>query len=286
MPIDAAVIGASTQAFTQDVDARWLMAYAAGVGDVNPLYFDTSGYRVIAHPMFPVCLEWPVNLASQKLPGYSSLTPAEVARAVHAAHDLHLFRPICAGDRLVTRATVVSVDAIKPGLAVTARIDTVDEHARLVSRTYQISILRKVAITGDQPTIESAPATPWSQDPAGPTRQICVPIAAGSAHVYTECSRIWNPIHTDRQVALDAGLPGVVLHGTATLAMAVTRLVDECLAGDPTRVRRLGGRFTAMVPLPSMLTLDVLGQERGTIWFRVNVDGGEPAISQGFLCYE
>ena len=34
-------------------------------------------------------------------------------------------------------------------------------------------------------------------------------------HVYTECARIWNPIHTDLAVARAAGLPGPILHGTA-----------------------------------------------------------------------
>jgi hypothetical protein len=48
-----------------------------------------------------------------------------------------------------------------------------------------------------------------------------VPLAATAAHVYTECARIWNPIHSDAAVASGAGLPGIILHGTATLALAV-----------------------------------------------------------------
>ena len=42
-----------------------------------------------------------------------------------------------------------------------------------------------------------------------------VPISALAAHVYTECARIWNPVHTDTAVADRAGLPGLILHGTA-----------------------------------------------------------------------
>ena len=45
-----------------EVDARWTMAYAAALGDVMPCYMDTVG-GVIAHPMFPVCIEWPVQVA-------------------------------------------------------------------------------------------------------------------------------------------------------------------------------------------------------------------------------
>ena len=45
-----------------EVDARWTMAYAAALGDVMPCYMDTVG-GVIAHPLFPVCIEWPVQVA-------------------------------------------------------------------------------------------------------------------------------------------------------------------------------------------------------------------------------
>src|SRR5712691_1422061 len=38
-----------------------------------------------------------------------------------------------------------------------------------------------------------------------------VPIAALAAHVYTECVRIWNPLHTDTAVAAHAGLPGLIV---------------------------------------------------------------------------
>jgi len=286
MPLDVSIVGQSTSPVVHDVDARWLMAYAAGIGDLNPRYLDTQAHPVVAHPVFPVCLEWPVNLASGQLSGYRSLTAAEAARSVHAAHDLHLIRPIRAGERLTTRATVTNLAAVKPGAAVTTRLDTIDDGGLLVCRTYQQTILRDVGIGGAPPCIEAAPPTPGLPDLAGAVDRISIPVSAGAAHVYTECARIWNPIHTDRQVALAAGLPDIILHGTATLALAVTRLVDTYLAGDPTRVRRLGGRFTAMVPMPSTLALEALAREPGTLCFLVRAEGGRPAFDHGFLCYE
>jgi acyl dehydratase len=279
------MVGASTPAITHAVDARWLMAYAAGLGDLNPRYLDTQTHPVIAHPVFPVCLEWPAILSSRHLPGYESATPAEGARGVHAAHDLHLFRPIRAGDRLTTHATVIGLEQIKPGAAQTTRLDTVDASGALVCRTYQLGISRNVDVIGPAATAETPPELPRQKNAVSELRRFPIAVAAGAAHVYTECARIWNPIHTDRKVALAAGLPDIILHGTATMALAVTRLVDEYLAGDPTRVRRLGGRFTAMVLMPSTLTLEVLGHESGTVFFSVKTQDDEPAFSQGFLCY-
>ena len=285
MPLDTAMVGASTEAITHDVDARWIMAYAAGIDDRNPRYLDTQAHTVVAHPVFPVCLEWPVILTSRRLPGYETVTAQESARGVHAAHDLHIYKPIVAGMRLTTRATVFGLERIKPGAAQTTRLDTVDQTGALVCRTYQLGISRGVDVTGPPTRAEAAPDTPRRDTASAPLQRIPIPVPATAAHVYTECARIWNPIHTDRKVALAAGLPDIILHGTATMALAVTRLVDEYLGGEATRVRRLGGRFTAMVPMPSTLTLEVLGDAGGTLFFTVHTEDGQPAFSQGFLCY-
>jgi hypothetical protein len=37
--------------------------------------------------------------------------------------------------------------------------------------------------------------------------------------------------------------------------------------------------------MPSTLTLEVSGDERSTLFFRVLTQDGQPAFSQGFLCY-
>jgi len=286
MPLHASVVGASTEPVDHAVDARWIMAYAAGIGDSNPRYLDTQAHTVVAHPAFPVCLEWPAILASRGLPGYASMTPEEAARGVHAAHDLHIYRPIRAGDRLSTAATVIDVKPIKPGAALTLRLDTTDRvTGELVCRTYQLGISRGVEVIGNAESLELPPALPTRDAPAAPSHRWELPVRAGAAHVYTECARIWNPIHTDRAVALAAGLPDLILHGTATMAMAVSRLVDEYLDGDCTRARRLGGRFTAMVLMPSTLVVEVVAEQNGAVLFEVRTGDGRPAFSDGFFCY-
>jgi acyl dehydratase len=83
-----------------------------------------------------------------------------------------------------------------------------------------------------------------------------------------------------------AGLPDIILHGTATLALAISRLVGACLDGDPTRVTRLGGRFSAMVLMPSTLTLVLHRDLDGEISFTMFNEQGERAISHGFLCHK
>jgi acyl dehydratase len=282
MPLNTEILGAATAPLQHCVDARWLMAYAAGLGDLNPRYMDTQDQAVIGHPVFPVCLEWPVILNTRDMAGAQSLTAAESARGVHAAHDLHIYRPVRDGDKLNTQATMIGVHPIKPGAAYTMRLDTTDGTGELVARTYQLGIYRGVEIVGAAGATEQAPELPRLAQLDDPdTFSIFVP--AGSAHTYTECARIWNPIHTDRAVALSAGLPDIILHGTATLALAVSKIVDFYADGDATRVSRLGGRFSAMVLMPSTITLQARRVD-DVVSFQVLTDKAQPAISSGFVC--
>ena len=286
MPLNTRLVGKSTDPFVHSVSDRWLMAYAAGIGDMNPRYLDTGAQTVVAHPMFPVCLEWPAVLAAGRLPGHEASTAKERARGVHAAHDVRIHRPIRAGMRLVTRATVAGIEAKAPGAVHTTRLDTVDEASgELIARSFNIGIYRGVAIEGE-PRVDDAPPPPIGAATSGRGAVWQLDVPANAAHVYTECARIWNPIHTDRAFALSAGLPDIILHGTATMAMAVSKLVDECLDGDPTRVRRLGGRFAAMVLMPSTLTLEVTGMTDRAVFYELRNGDGQPAIRGGYMAFQ
>ena len=285
MPLHSDLVGARTDALTHDVDARWLMAYAAALGDFNPLYVDTEANTVVAHPVFPVCVEWPVNLLRPQGSGAPLPNLEESARAVHGAHDLHLHRPIAAGEKLTTQATVVAVRASRAGAVSITRLDTNDAiSGELVARTYQSALYRGVAVEGADQSSEEVPALPELAKVDG-ARCHEIDVPEGAAHTYTECARIWNPIHTDRAVALAAGLPDIILHGTATLARAVTHVVNAYADGLPMRVTRLGCRFSAMVLMPSTLTLESR-VDGNVISYQVRTAADELALSEGFVCLD
>ncbi len=87
--------------------------------------------------------------------------------------------------------------------------------------------------------------------------------------------------------ARQVGLPGIILQGTATLALAVTELVNRELGGEAGRVRAVSCRFTGMV-LPGtdisvrLLAKDESGGERG-LFFEVRNGNGERAVSDGYV---
>ncbi len=285
MPVHAEIVGAVSEALTHKIDSRWLMAYAAGLGDLNPRYMDTEAHSVVAHPVFPVCLEWAVQLTLGNLKGVPLPTAEEAARGVHGSHDLHLFRQIKAGTTLSTQSTYIDLKDTRAGAVTTMRLDTRDQETNeLMATTYQSGVYRGVATAGGNKNIEPLPALPNWHLPETPD-STAIYIAEGAAHVYTECARIWNPIHSDKAYARAAGLPDIILHGTASLALSITEVVNRYADGDPARVKRLGGRFASMVFMPSTVTLES-HREAGIVSFQLKTETGDIAIRNGFVCLE
>ena len=275
----ADIVGASVGPLRTVVDARWLMAYAAALGETDPRYFDTlaaGGPR--AHPVFPVCYEWPAAVALRD----RTVAPGLQPLGVHATHHLVLHRPPRAGDSLRTTARVLEVAPRRAGTLVVSRFETVDAGGNPVSTTDYASVYRGVALA----VAEERPA---GRDAGGAREdgrvrwQEAVEVGATAGHIYTECARIWNPIHTDVALARAAGLPGPILHGTATLALAVSRVVRRDLGGDPARVAEIRGRFSGMVWLPSSFTVRGRGHDGGGIAFDAIGPDGAPVLSQGVV---
>jgi len=292
MPLDSSLVGTKVGPVEAEIDARWTMAYAACLDDFLPCYMDTRrADGVIAHPLFPVCFEWPAAGAIRtKL--RAAMAPGEPARGVHATHHTILHRPIVHRAnrpplRLLTTAEVMGIERRTPGAFDLVKFDTVDHSGLPICTTYYGSLYRQVEVAGgDRPATYPSPPRP-SAAPSRPRAEIPLAIGAGLAHIYTECARIWNPVHTDAAVAASAGLPGLILHGTATLALAVSAIVKAEAGDEPARVAEIAGRFGAMVLMPSKVTLRIQSREscdRGDAVFfeALNAEGGR-AIRDGVV---
>jgi acyl dehydratase len=248
------------------------MAYSAGLGEPDPRYFDTSlGERLLSHPLFPVCYEWPVSQPIRHIPALTAFFPL----LVHAEHDLVIHRPAHPGDRLKTVARIDAVIPRKPGAFVVFAFETRDAAGGRVSQTRFGALYRGVAVEGQA---RGEPIElPGQAQQMRSMGEVAVP--ANAAHVYTECARIWNPIHTDVAHAHAAGLPDIILHGTATLAVSVSQVLRTTRTA-PNRVRRIRCRFTGMVLMPSKLTVQGREEANGAD-FETRGPKGETVIGRG-----
>jgi acyl dehydratase len=273
--IDAGIVGVTIAPRVSTIDARWLMAYAAALGETDPRYYDTTAAGgPLAHPLFPVCYEWPAALALRA----KTIDDALSSLGVHVWHRLVLRRAPRAGDELRTSAQVIGVQRRMRGTLVVVRFTTVDRGGASVSVTDYGSLYRGVALSG----ADTGPAWERADDDAAVVRWTDeIAVGPQAAHVYTEGARIYNPIHTDIAAARAAGLSGLILHGTATLALAVSRVLARDLAGDPTAVRGVAGRFTGMVPMPATLSVRGRDARDGRLTFDVVDAGGRRVLTDG-----
>jgi acyl dehydratase len=257
LKIASDIVGIETGPREVQVDRRWLMAYSAGLGET-----------AYPHPLFPVCYEWPANRALREATGLQALN----AQLVHAQHDLTIHRKPAA-ETLLVAGKVIAVSQRRPGAFVVMRMEARGANGDKVSTTDYGMLYRGVALEGGERSVAAL------DDPPKHAKELPVigevPVSATAAHVYTECARIWNPIHTDVEYARAAGLPDIILHGTATLALSVSLLRN--LVEKPKRIRC---RFAGMVLMPSTLTVRA-SRDGDAVAFETRNDRGETVIERG-----
>lgn len=236
------------------VHERYLRAFAAGVGDLSPALFDLdSPAGIVAHPVYPVCLEWPLILAGP--PGLG-LDDDAVHAGLHVSHEIAWTRPIRPGDTLRTTLRVETLQQRSVGVLAIFALATTGDDGEPVVESHQ-GVLYRGSTLGVAPIGSETPRPP-APAPTGALHEVAgFRVEPADAVVYSECSGIWNPIHTDPRAARLADLPHPVLHGTATLARTISAVVGSRLGGDPTRVARIACRFTAPIATGDEATVAV-----------------------------
>jgi acyl dehydratase len=279
MPIRAAAVGQEIGPYAFEITTRSALAYAAGLGETADVYFDDARPEgIIAPPMMVIPLEWPASRDLRETPAFGA-TDEERQRVVHAEQDTQIHQPLRPGMRVKSTGRLVAVKRVKPGALTISRLSLETTDGDPIATSYSTAIYRGVDIDGDDCIEDQPPAWP-EQQPSGAWAEKPVSIARQLPHIYTECADIWSPIHTERAVALGAGLPDIILHGTCTLALAIKELVIERSGGDPLLLKRFACRFTGMVIPGTDIQVRHAATPRGSVFEVLNADG-DLAISRG-----
>ncbi len=265
-----------------EIDTRWIMSYAAGIGSDAAMYMDdVRPGGIVAPPAFVVALEWPVMMSSAYLQAIGRTEATAFDALVHGFQDSSFHRPIRPADRLAVSGRIVAVRTTRAGTLVTTRIATVDAgDGTPVAEGWFGAMYRDTRLDGAGGSVTELPGLrPERGLPPGAVVTETIAIPRGQAHVYTECARIWNPLHTERGFALASGLPDIILHGTCTWAMALQRIIDRYRADRPLPLRRAATRFTRMVVPGTTVVLEHLEPDpNATVAFAVRNAASEVAL--------
>ena len=282
MPVRASAIGTRFGERTVNVTPRMMLAYAAAIGETDPMTFnDADSGTFLAPPQFCVSLEWP-TVSDDGIQTLLGTTPRESLQTLHVGQDSFFHQAVVSGQRLKIHGTVMEVRATKSGALTVSKLETIDDRTgEPVVSSWTTALMRGVAVEGENQCLEQAPGA--SRESFSELQVMEIPVSREMPHIYSECSGIWNPIHTERKVALSVGLSDIILHGTATWALAGKEIIRHYADGDPRRLRRLGGRFGAVIVPGTSITLEhgLSDQTDSTICFSVRNGEGDQAIAGG-----
>jgi acyl dehydratase len=230
---DLDAVGRPGEPHRYDVTEQALRAYA-----------EATGGRA-AGPVFAIVPAW------DTIPAASRSVASDEARRriVHAGQDVHLHAPIEAGMTLITTATPIGVFARRSGTALVIRAATRAD-GQSVAEQYVTELFRGLEAAEDRG--EPAPDVPEGERDGEP-RETTFEVARDQAERYAEASGDHNPIHLDEDAARAVGLPGRILHGLCTMALA-GRAVEQVAGREPSR---LAVRFSAPVALGATVTTRV-----------------------------
>lgn len=287
MELDPGLAGTLLKEFETTVNWRDTMNYAAALDYSNEMYYDDlDESNLIAPPMFSVALTWKILGRVWEFLDPDIFPMEIISRQVHHTEYLEFHRPIRPGQELTIRGQVAAILPHRSGTRVVIRFDALEKDGRPVFTEYMGGLMRGVQCIGEGRGEENLPVIPEKPVEAdGWTSSL--PVSPRLSYIYDGCSNIFFPIHTSRKFARQVGLPGIILQGTATLALAVREILDRECGGDPLSVRKIHSRFTGMVlPGTDIQVRMTRSSNRGEgklLFFDVCNHEGKRAISDGLI---
>ena len=282
--LDVSDVGRYTVAASQLLDARQIMAYASAIDDTTEAYFDdTRPDGLNVHPGICFTLQWRSRFRPDLAPN-----PRADPYGVHAETDLRIYQPFKQNQVVTVQGQYIARRKIRSGVFTADRYRMTDSSGSLLAELDYNGITRGATLNGPDREIESSPSVPQLDALKKPLWQESIYIARHAGQQYTECADSYNPIHTERSVALAAGLPDIIFQGSATKAHALSQIIEHCFDGDARRITRLYGQLRAMVLMDSTIKVQCLGEQQHgdekRVFYQVLNQDGEPAIANGVVC--
>jgi hypothetical protein len=204
---------------------------------------DPAWYRGAVPPhLFP---QWGFPLALRTLAGL----PYPYGRAVNAGCRIDVRAPLPAGEPLLVRVRLESIDDDGRRAFITQRLVTGTPSAP-EAMTAELRVHIPLGGKGGRAGSKARPVVP-----SDAMEIAALSIDARAGLDFALLTGDFNPIHWVRPYARVAGFRSTILHGFATLARAWEALVGGPLGGDPARLRAVDVRFTRPLVIPARVSV-------------------------------
>ncbi len=236
MRFDLSGLGTWSQDFEFTVEADRARAYAAATDDENAHY--AAGR--LTPPVFAY-----IPIMEAVSGALNLLVPREDRRwGLHGEQDMFFHKSIIPGMVLRSRAAPVGVHRKPSGTVVVIKSQTRDAGGELVNEQYGMAFFPGVRDAPGGGDVAPEHRLPLDARKADAVARVVTGLALDQTYRYAEASGDHSPIHLDADFARSVGLPGIIVHGMCTMAMAGRAVIESVCGGDPARLRRLAVRFS------------------------------------------
>jgi acyl dehydratase len=265
MGLNKELIGKTYDTVTYGVTADAIEKYARATNDLNERYL--AGEDAVASPIFPIVPAFQFLMQAAMDPDLQ----ADVLRLVHGEEEHVLHQAIRPGDTLKAAPVIESIETKESGETFTVKVDITNQNDQDVATVRATSFIR-----GSGSGAKGGASQEEQQREI--VHEESVKVDDDQTFRYAEASGDQNPIHQDENIAKMAGLPGIILHGMCTMAMATKGAVDALAGGDPTKVKRVRVRFSKPVFPGQELTTKYWKVSDGTYGFETYNPDGQAVI--------
>jgi acyl dehydratase len=145
MPLDASLIGRSyPPSRPYEVGREKIREFADAIGDLNPAYRDVDTAKALGHPDVIAPPTFPIVMTFEGA-GPAIADPElgiDYSRVVHGEQRFVYSRPVRAGDRLVTRATIESARSVGGNDILGVKCDVATEDDEHVVTAHMMIVAR------------------------------------------------------------------------------------------------------------------------------------------------
>jgi acyl dehydratase len=231
------------------VSAAHMAAFADAVGENDLGVLDGE----VMAPTYPIVLGW----ESQSL-----VLDAAVSADLLWLHGEQAFeydRPIRPGMLVRNRSRVAAIAPKRTGTSITLETEILDLDTVCCTQLFTLFVVgHHMEARGSAP-----PLLESSLEPAAVLGQSTDTIDVDQPQRYAEVSGDDYGIHLDDEIARAFGLPGRIVHGMTTLAVAARVVRDVAARAGHPHLTSLGGRFAAPVLPGAQISTVVRGQVSG-----------------------
>jgi acyl dehydratase/putative sterol carrier protein len=252
------------------IDQAGFQAYAKATGDDNQSYF---GSEAVAPPMYHVRA---FNDLMHRMAADPDLE-IDILRLVHGEHAMRFHKMVTHGDVVQLRGQLEQVDEKSSGRVFSFGLFGFVNGALAYEGKTKFFIRGKSSGTSPKNKVKAVPV----EAPPAPSFELEQSVAVDQALRYADASGDHNPIHIDESTAKSAGLPGCILHGLCTMALAQRDMVNALAEGEPKRLKYLAVRWAKPVFPGETLRLKVWDKGAGAYSFVTENKAGKAVITNG-----